>query len=150
MRVTGTITNANSYIRLTNLPNVTASLVAQGFVGRRLYRRIGGLQTEAEIEAKLEGQPPEFQATILQQWQALKDRQASLYVDFFAIEQELLQAYDNLMSFYYERRDMYTIDPDTLKMNFMQSEDEQSAMEFRAKILELAAREATLLDKQTP
>ncbi len=42
VRVTGTITTANSHIRLTNLPNVTASLVAQGFVGRRLYRRIGG------------------------------------------------------------------------------------------------------------
>ncbi|WP_254512034.1 dockerin type I domain-containing protein [Anatilimnocola floriformis] len=42
VKVTGTITAANSYIRLTNLPNVTASLLAQGFVGRRLYRRIGG------------------------------------------------------------------------------------------------------------
>lgn len=42
VRVTGTVTTTNSYIRLTNLPNVTASLVALGFVGRRLYRRIGG------------------------------------------------------------------------------------------------------------
>ena len=41
VKVTGTITAANSYIRLTNLPNVTASLLAQGFVGRRLYRRVG-------------------------------------------------------------------------------------------------------------
>lgn len=43
IRITaGSITTANSYVRLTNLPNITSALLAQGFVGRRLYRRIGG------------------------------------------------------------------------------------------------------------
>ncbi|WP_425617171.1 pre-peptidase C-terminal domain-containing protein [Anatilimnocola sp. NA78] len=43
VRLTGTITATNSYVRLTNLPNVTADLLAAGFVGRRLYRRVGGV-----------------------------------------------------------------------------------------------------------
>ncbi|QDU25765.1 hypothetical protein ETAA8_08360 [Anatilimnocola aggregata] len=43
IRASGSITSANSHIRLTNLPNVTAALLASGFVGRRLYRRIGGV-----------------------------------------------------------------------------------------------------------
>ena len=43
IRITaGSITPANSFVRLTNLPNITSALLAQGFVGRRLYRRIGG------------------------------------------------------------------------------------------------------------
>lgn len=43
VRITaGSITTTNSFVRLTNLPNITPALQAQGFVGRRLYRRIGG------------------------------------------------------------------------------------------------------------
>jgi hypothetical protein len=43
VRVTGTITGTNSHVRLTQLPNITPELLAAGFVGRRLYRRVGGV-----------------------------------------------------------------------------------------------------------
>lgn len=101
---------------------------------------------DRRVKALLEGQLPEFQERILAEWKNLKDSQAGLYVDFFAIEEEILQAYEDLMAFYNDKKDAFTIDPATFEMSFTEPADAQAAADIRVRLQELAARQAALLD----
>ena len=101
--------------------------------------------TELKVKSLLEGQSPEMSTAVTAEWQKLKDQQAGLYIDFFAIEDEILQGYDDLMTFLYNKKDEFTIDLQNGRFMFADAADDQTVKDLRLRLVELAEKETALL-----
>lgn len=91
-------------------------------------------QAEEEIKTLLEGQPPQMQENIMRQWNELKDNEAVAYVEFFNIEGDILNAYEELMTFYYNKSGVFDVDMEADKILFKSSEDEAASKYLLQKI----------------
>ena len=101
--------------------------------------------TELKVKSLLEGQSPEMSTAVTAEWQKLKDQQAGLYIDFFAIEDEILQGYDDLMTFLYNKKDEFTIDLQNGRFMFADAADDHTVKDLRLRLVELAEKETALL-----
>lgn len=100
---------------------------------------------ENEIAALVQGQPETVQAGILKKWADLKSAQGETYIGYFAAENDILTAYEDLMRFYYTRRDTFTVAAETHVFTFKNPEDDAEAKRLQQRIADLYAQQDELL-----
>lgn len=76
-----------------------------------------------KIENDLKDETGDIQETFLQKWMDMQQEQLAQYVTFFSREEDLIQAYDDLITFYYTHSKMYQIDMDENKFIFKRPAD---------------------------
>lgn len=59
---------------------------------------------EREVHALLKGQPENVQGNVLRSWNDLKANQLNAFVSYFSLEAQVLDAYADVMAFYYSER----------------------------------------------
>ncbi len=84
-------------------------------------------QYSDKIEGELGGNESNLQQTFLSQWKNMVNGQLANYVDFFANEEKLIQAYDELITFYYTHSKRYVIDDSGDSFEFHNPNDAQKA-----------------------
>ena len=77
-----------------------------------------------KIEADLSDEDGDIQETFLNKWMEMQKKQLAQYVEFFSREEDLIQAYDDLITFYYTHSRLYTIDLDENIFVFKREEDQ--------------------------
>ena len=77
-----------------------------------------------KIEADLSDEDGDIQETFLNKWMEMQQKQLAQYVEFFSREEDLIQAYDDLITFYYTHSRLYTIDLDENIFVFKREEDQ--------------------------
>lgn len=87
-----------------------------------------------KIEANLKDQNNDLQQTFLKKWREMNKNQLTKYVAFFSKEEELIQAYDNLITFYYVHSRLYEVDVKINQFTFSRKEDEKKATELLNRI----------------
>lgn len=80
-----------------------------------------------KIEADLKGENSELKQDFLQQWKDMTQQQLTDYVTFFTKEDDLILAYDDLITFYYTRSKRYTVDVEKNAFIFKSKQDEKNA-----------------------
>ena len=80
-----------------------------------------------KIEADLKGENSELKQDFLQQWKDMTQQQLTDYVTFFTKEDNLILAYDDLITFYYTRSKRYTVDVEKNAFVFKSKQDEKNA-----------------------
>ncbi len=84
-------------------------------------------QYSNKIKNELAGNDNELQKIFLSQWEDMARAQIAHYVDFFAREEELLQACEELITFYYSHSKRYEINRMGTAFEFSNPEDEEKA-----------------------
>jgi hypothetical protein len=102
---------------------------------------------ELEIARLLEGQPETVKAGILKKWADLKSAQGAVYIGYFAAENDILTAYDDLMRFYYSKRNEFTVVPETNALVFKNPKDDDEAKRLQQRIKDLYVQQDELLKK---
>lgn len=97
---------------------------------------------ETNIRQTISTQPPEKQEEIINQWRSVRDKQASHYLAFFASEQDILGAYQDLMNFYQAKQGGYTYDESTLSLLFNNPADKPQEHALRERIKEMEDAQA--------
>lgn len=80
-----------------------------------------------KIEADLKDEDSELKQDFLQQWKDMTQQQLTDYVTFFTKEDDLILAYDDLITFYYTRSKRYTVDVEKNAFVFKSKQDEKNA-----------------------
>ena len=99
-------------------------------------------EAETSIRETIATQPAEKQEGILNDWRAVRDKQASHYLAFFASEQDILGAYQELMNFYQAKQGAYTYDESTLSLLFNNPADKPQERTLRERIKEMEDAQA--------
>ncbi len=102
---------------------------------------------EAQIHTLLKGQSEKTSIAIIKEWKALKTQQAGSYVEFFALESEILTLYEELMRFYYIKQNDYQVDMDLGKIVFYVKEDEIMRDNIHQKISSLSREQGLALTR---
>ncbi|MCK5285562.1 MAG: hypothetical protein KAJ86_08270 [Alphaproteobacteria bacterium] len=87
--------------------------------------------TDIEIRSLLSNQPVKVHDNILEEWNILKKKRISSYVNFFIIEEEILQIYSSLLKLYHNARETLTVDLEKNKIifsNFINEQEEQNLL----------------------
>jgi len=77
-----------------------------------------------KIEADLSDEDGDIQETFMDKWMEMQQEQLTKYVEFFAREEDLIQAYDDLITFYYTHSRLYEIDLEENEFVFKREEDQ--------------------------
>ncbi|MCK5384194.1 MAG: hypothetical protein KAJ29_01365 [Alphaproteobacteria bacterium] len=91
----------------------------------------------SQIEKELDDDEDDLQTLFLDQWRDMAKEQLDTYVDFFAREEEMILAYDELVTFYYTRSKRYIVDEEKNKFIFSTPEDKVKAQSLLERALEL-------------
>ncbi len=89
---------------------------------------------QTEMDSLLAGQPETTQAPIIRQWDELKRMQGQAYMDFFATENDLLSAYQDLMNFYYDKRTSFEVNAATRGVIFKNAQDVAEEKQLKQRI----------------
>lgn len=103
--------------------------------------------TEQEIQVILQEQPEETRQMVLNKWQPMKEKQMAQYVNFFAAEEEILGAYQELMAFYKDRSASIQVDPATDVILFENPEDQVQSDQYWEKIRQLTEKQSQELSR---
>ncbi|MCE7886907.1 MAG: hypothetical protein DYH13_05305 [Alphaproteobacteria bacterium PRO2] len=104
---------------------------------------------ETEIAGLVEGQPENVQTGILKKWADMKQAQGQVYIGYFAAENDILTAYEDLMRFYYNKRETFKVVPETHIFTFKNPEDEAEAERLQQHIKDLYAQQDELLKQDS-
>lgn len=102
-------------------------------------------QADQDFATVLEKWPEDKRESMAQNWRETKDKQASLYVAYFASEQELLAAVQELLNFYYQKRDVLKVDIVQDRIVFSDPSDQVAHAALKDKIADLVAIQAEIL-----
>lgn len=80
-----------------------------------------------QIEDDLQNDKSGLRQEFLSQWKEMTKEHLLHYVDFFVSEDELIDAYDALVTFYYTHSKRYTVDKENGKFVFANPKDEAKA-----------------------
>lgn len=80
-----------------------------------------------KIESDLKDENSELKQDFLQKWKDMTQQQLTDYVTFFTKEDDLILAYDDLITFYYTRSKRYTVDVEKNAFVFKSKQDEKNA-----------------------
>jgi hypothetical protein len=72
-------------------------------------------------------------------------RKAQVYIGYFAAENDILTAYDDLMRFYYSKRNEFTVVAETNALVFKNPKDDEEAKRLQQRIKDLYAQQDELL-----
>ena len=96
---------------------------------------IGVFETyNKKIESNLKDKGNDLQRVFLEKWKEMSQKQLTKYVAFFSKEEELIQAYDDLITFYYVHSRRYEVDVETDQFTFSRKEDERKATELLERV----------------
>lgn len=104
---------------------------------------------QAELDLLLAGQSESMRMRATEQWGELKRMQGQAYMGFFATENDLLSAYQDLMSFYYEKRTAFEVDAATRQVTFKNPDDAAQEKQLKQRIDDIYAQQKSLV-KQAP
>lgn len=76
-----------------------------------------------KVEQNLSGKENELQAHFRGEWKKMSEEQAGEYVDFFSKEETRLQAYGELIKFYYTHYNLYDVDAQANVFLFKRDEE---------------------------
>lgn len=91
-------------------------------------------RTEARILELVEEEDAETKALFLDEWQAMKQKRSADCIAFFEIEDEMLQAYEELLKFYYVHANLFQVDPENGAIVFSRPEDAEKEKELLERI----------------
>lgn len=100
---------------------------------------------QAQIHAALADQPESVRENVWQRWEALKQKQLTLYVEYFTVEDQILTAYEELLGFYYQNQNAILVDSEYLSVSFAEPALEQQEQMLLSRIEELSAQQALIL-----
>tara|TARA_R110001592_G_scaffold3525_32_gene20218 strand:- start:8191 stop:8904 length:714 start_codon:yes stop_codon:yes gene_type:complete len=87
---------------------------------------IGVFETyDKKLETNLKDKDNDLQQTFRQEWKDMHNDQLTKYVTFFSHEEELIQAYDDLITFYYAHSKRYKVDAEKNIFIFSHKADEK-------------------------
>lgn len=101
--------------------------------------------TEVKVQELVAMQPEADRQPILDQWAKLKQEQMNLYQNFFTAEDEIIKAYDNLLTFYYSKRYEFTVDLEKNTIVFKTPEDNDRARLMQDTVASLHAKQSEVL-----
>lgn len=84
-------------------------------------------QYSNKVEKELSDEENDLHETFKAQWKDMSRDQLTNYIDFFAQEEELIQAYDALITFYYTHSKRYALDDLGDRFKFSNPADEEKA-----------------------
>jgi len=102
---------------------------------------------DKQINALLVYLPEDKAAEVTQRWQALKEKTAGAYQAFFAMDEDVLKAYEDLTGFYARNSGAFEVDTQANEIVFDSPETRAEADALKAKIRELLLRQAEVMQK---
>lgn len=86
------------------------------------------------LQADLKSQDNKIQEMFLLKWQDMSNKQLAKYIDFFTKEEALIQAYEELITFYYVHSNLFSIDVEENVFLFDREKDKKEELALRKKI----------------
>ena len=74
---------------------------------------------EVKINSEITNKNNELQQTFIKEWKEMSQDQLIKYVDFFSKEEDLIQAYDDLVTFYYVNSKRYKVNAEENEFIFI-------------------------------
>ncbi len=99
-----------------------------------------------DIEQKDSDATQEF----ISQWKEKSDEQLSKFIDFLAKETNVIQAYDELITFYYSRSNLYTVNKDLKIFIFNRDEDIEEHARLLKVLKSLTTPQTTTTNQDAP
>jgi len=99
---------------------------------------------DAELKRMIQGRSPSAQKNILQSWSTVKAQQVDLYVNYFTIEQTILQRYEQLIGLYYKNRNDVVYYPEGNSVAFNTQPLNAQASAFNQDIKRLKKQQADI------
>ncbi len=93
-----------------------------------------------KINAELDTQENDLNKLFLSKWQEMSHEQLNKYINFFTKEDELIQTYDELITFYYIHSKLFKIDLENNKFIFTQDKYQKKEEYLHQKIKQLNSR----------
>lgn len=90
----------------------------------------------------------ELQIQFMNDWNDMSADQLGQYIDFFSQEEKLLQAYEDLIRFYYIHSNLFTVDIEKNVFEFKRTKDKIKQAELLKRIKSLQFRPQAAPDKQ--
>ncbi len=91
-----------------------------------------------KINYDLQNKDNKIEQFFLNKWQEMSHNQLTKYVNFFAKEDELIQAYDEIITFYYVHSNLFSVDVESNKFIFKRKKDREKEKILRDTIKELS------------
>lgn len=107
-------------------------------------------KADTEIHTLAQGYPEEGRANVLEKWSALKTDRAGAYQSFFALEQDVIQAHERLMRFYFNKRDYYDVNAETGEITFQKESDQRLANTLQLQLNRLNRSQNNVLRTPEP
>jgi hypothetical protein len=104
--------------------------------------------TEAQIKQALGTRDTEDKNLVWQRWQAMKKNQLLVYVEYFAYEDRIISAYEDLITFYYQNRNLALIDSEFLSVSFADPALVQQEQALRQAIENLTTAQSGVLKQK--
>jgi len=101
-------------------------------------------QKDAEINRLIKERPVNAQQEILKAWDNIKRNQVNLYVQYFAIEQNLLAQHQALIALYHRHKNEVTYDRESNQATFKQQTLNTEAAKLYQNIRNLKQKQAAL------
>ncbi len=80
----------------------------------------------------------------------LKKTQGNMYIEYFTFESDLLSAYDDLVTFYYNHRMEIKVNVDTREVSFTDASLKAQEEMLKQHIKDLSNAQSAALDKALP
>lgn len=104
-------------------------------------------KADADIKALAAEKSEEGRAVILDQWNALKKKDAGSYQKFFELESDVIKAHDRLMRFYFTKQAFYRVNADTGEIEFANENDERLARKLQLQINRMERAQTQALNR---
>lgn len=86
------------------------------------------------ITENLGNKDSEISKLFLSQWQEMSRKQLGNYINFFTKEEQLIQAYEELMEFYYVHSNLFKVDIENNEIIFERAQDKETETILREQI----------------
>ena len=98
---------------------------------------------EAEVQKLLSSQPQDVRSRVWRQWKSMKDKQLSAFITYFMYDDQILTAYQELLYFYYMKRQRFHYDRGSNRLVFDSPDDQDKVRAMLEDIRLLKAQQAS-------
>ncbi len=105
-------------------------------------------QYTEKLAEDIKGNDDELQVQFMNDWNDMSADQLGQYIDFFSQEEKLLQAYEDLIRFYYIHSNLFTVDIEKNVFEFKRTKDKIKQAELLKRIKSLQFRPQAAPDKE--
>lgn len=104
-------------------------------------------QSDISIQNYLERENPGQRNELLQQWKDVKDRQSELYINFFQLERQMLDQFDQIFTVFLKSKGNYTVDVANNSVAFTDAATTRDYLNAKRRIEAIIAQERELLNR---